>query len=299
MQDGQETVLAYLGSGDFFGERALLCDEPRFASVIALVGFIVREQRAKDPMLPLSIFASPLFRATNLVTFAVYAALGGVFFWLVLYLQVVVGFSPLAAGLSLLPVTVLLLLLSSWMGALATRIGPRVPMTVGPLLCAVGTAGMTLIDAGSPYFFDVFVPVTIFGLGLAVTVAPLTATVLAAAPARHSGLASGVNNAVARVAGLLAVAVLPLVAGLSGEAYANPALLSSAYETAIWVCSGLLAAGGVLALIWVHRPPSDEAAVETEGDHWSCGVDGPPLQACPHDGELHASLGIPSTGQRE
>ena len=269
------------------------------ASVFALVGFVVREQRAKDPMLPLSIFASPLFRATNIVTFAVYAALGGVFFWLVLYLQVVVGFSPLGAGLSLLPVTVLLLLLSSRMGALASRIGPTVPMTVGPLLCALGTAGMTFIDAGSSYFFDVFAPVTVFGLGLAVTVAPLTATVLAAAPAQHSGLASGVNNAVARVAGLLAVAILPLVAGLSGEAYADPALLSSAYETAIWVCAGLLAAGGVFALIWVRRPELAEVGAEPEAEHWSCGVDGPPLHVCPHDGELRASLGIPTTGQRE
>ncbi|MEO8329219.1 MAG: DHA2 family efflux MFS transporter permease subunit, partial [Candidatus Nanopelagicales bacterium] len=174
-------------------------------SVATLIGFVVRELKAADPMLPLTIFASPLFRATNLVTFAVYAALGGVFFWLVLNLQVVVGYDPLAAGISLLPVTVLLLLLSSRMGAWAQRVGPRPFMTAGPLVCAVGVAGMTRIGAGATYLVDVFPPVLLFGIGLSLTVAPLTATVLASAPDRHSGLASGVNNAVARVAGMLAV----------------------------------------------------------------------------------------------
>lgn len=273
---------------------------------VALIGFVIRERVAKDPMLPLSIFASPVFRATNLVTFSVYAALAGVFFWLVLNLQVVVGYSPLAAGLSLLPVTLLLLLLSSRMGALAQRIGPRLPMTAGPLLCAVGAAGMTTVGPGSTYFFDVVWPVTVFGLGLAVTVAPLTATVLASAPIEHSGLASGVNNAVARVAGLLAVAVLPLVAGLSGDAYADATLLLPAYRTAMWSCAALLAVSGGIAYVLVRRP-APASATETRPEmtptpalaskeHWSCGIDGPPLDGCPHDGAASASRGLPTRG---
>src|SRR4051794_35171189 len=159
-----------------------------------LVGFVLRERWAKEPMLPLEIFRSPLFDATNAVTFAVYAALGGVFFFLVLTLQVVSGFSPLEAGLALLPVTLLMLLLSARMGMLAQRIGPRLPMTVGPLLCAAGVLGLARIDADSTYALDVLPYVLVFGLGLSFTVAPLTATVLAAAPEEHAGLASGVNN---------------------------------------------------------------------------------------------------------
>jgi hypothetical protein len=231
-------------------------------------------------MLPLGIFASPLFRATNVVTFVVYAALGGVFFWLVLNLQVVAGYEPLAAGVSLLPLTLILLVLSSRMGPLAQRIGPRVPMTAGPLLCA-GRGGMTRIGQGASYVADVLPPVVVFGLGLSLTVAPLTATVLAAAPARHAGLASGVNNAVARVAGLLAIAVLPLIAGLSGEAYSNPDLLEPSHRTAMWACASLLATGGVLAGVLVRPPRIKPTPVPAPRDEtrWYCGVDGPPLQA--------------------
>ena len=249
--------------------------------VVALAGFVVRERTAKEPMLPLGIFDSSLFRVANLITFMVYAALGGVFFWLVLNLQVVVGYDPLAAGVALLPLTLILLLLSSRMGALAQRIGPRLPMTGGPLLCALGAAGMTRIGEGASYVADVLPPVVVFGLGLSLTVAPLTATVLAAAPARHAGLASGVNNATARVAGLLAIAILPLVTGLSGEAYSNPNVLEPAYRIAMWVAAGLLAAGGVLAGLFVHWPKEESPSVPAppEAVRWYCGVDGPPLQA--------------------
>jgi predicted MFS family arabinose efflux permease len=238
----------------------------------ALLWFVVQEHRSREPMLPLGIFRSRLFTAANLVTFAVYAALGGVFFWLILCLQVVAGFTPVEAGLSLIPMTVLMLLLSARAGALATRTGPRLPMTVGPVLCAVGVAFLTRVDTTSSYAVDVLPPVILFGLGLSLTVAPLTATVLAAAPDNHAGLASGVNNAVARVAGLLAVAVLPLVAGLSGEAYSNASLLQPAYRVAMWFCTGLLAAGGVLAAVFV-RTPAGLHAVE----HRSCPLNAPPL----------------------
>jgi EmrB/QacA subfamily drug resistance transporter len=256
------------------------------AGVLALVGFVLRERTAAEPMLPLGIFASRLFSATNVVTFAVYAALSGVFFWLVLALQVVAGYRPLAAGISLIPVTVLMLLLSARMGAVGQRIGPRLPMTIGPLLCAVAVAFMTRIDQDTSYAVDVLPPVILFGLGLSITVAPLTATVLAAVSDRHAGLASGVNNAVARVAGLLAIAVLPLLAGLSGEAYSNANLLEPAFRTAMWWCAGLLAVGGVLAWLFVRRPTS--ARFPEQRRH--CGVDGPPLQECPRHGVVHETI---------
>jgi hypothetical protein len=156
-------------------------------------------------------------------------------------------------------------------------------MTVGPLLCAVGVAGLTRLGAGATYLKDVLPPVVIFGVGLSLTVAPLTATTLAAAPEQHAGLASGVNNAVARVAGLLCVAVLPLVAGLSGEAYHDPALLEPAFRTAMWVCAGLLVAGGVLSALFVRAPAAEPAQRSARR---YCPVDGPPLQECPRQGPL-------------
>jgi EmrB/QacA subfamily drug resistance transporter len=253
--------------------------------VAALAGFGVREHRAREPMLPLEIFSSRLFSATNLVTFAVYAALAGVFLFLVLMLQVVADFSPLAAGAALLPVTVLLLLLSARVGALATVIGPRLPMTVGPVTSGVAVYWMSRFDADTSYWRDVLPAVSLFGLGLAFTVAPLTATVLAAAPDRHAGLASGVNNAVARVGGLLAVAALPLVVGLTGAAYADPELLLPAYEKAMLASAGLLVLGGLLALATVRRPEDGEAAGPAEHHH-HCAIGGPAMENCPHHGPV-------------
>lgn len=249
---------------------------------LLLAGFVWREHSAREPMLPLGIFSSALFSATNAVTFAVYAALGGLFLFLVLALQVVAGFSPLAAGTALLPVTVLMLLLSSRMGALATRIGPRLPMTVGPLVAAAATLWLTEVDSSTSYV-DVLPPVALFGLGLSITVAPLTATVLAAAPDRHAGIASGVNNAVARVGGLLAVAALPLLVGLDGAAYADPNLLQPAYRTAMLVCAGLLATGGALAAVFVRTPAHDAgpARVVEPEPHYSCQVGCPELSPRP------------------
>lgn len=255
------------------------------AGVGAFVAFGVRERTATEPMLPLGIFRSRLFSAANAVTFAVYAALGGVLFWLVLELQVVGGFGPLAAGVALLPVTLILLVLSARMGALAQRIGPRLPMTAGPLLCAAGVLALTRVGQDSSYAVDVLPGVAVYGLGLSLTVAPLTATVLAAAPDRHAGLASGVNNAVARVAGLLAVAVLPLAAGLGGQSYHVAARLQPAFETAMWLCAALLLAGGLLAAAFVRTPlPAAEPPTSEQPQRRHCGVDGPPLQACPRPG---------------
>ncbi|MEU4623399.1 DHA2 family efflux MFS transporter permease subunit [Actinoplanes sp. NPDC023801] len=220
--------------------------------VAGLAAFVVAERRSPHPMLPLAIFRSPAFSGANVVTFLVYAANGGVFFLVVVNLQVVAGFPALASGLALLPVTVLMLLLSARAGALAQRIGPRLPMTAGPLICAAGLTWLAGVGPGASYWADVLPPVIIFGLGLALQVAPLTATALGAIDDAYAGVASGVNNAVARAAGLLSVAVLPLVAGLGAGSLTDPVTLEPVYRTAMLVCAGLMTAGGVVA--WLLIP---------------------------------------------
>ena len=204
-------------------------------------------------MLPLDIFHSRQFTGANLVTFAVYAALGGAMFLLGLQLQQVLGYSPLEAGAAMFPVTLLMLALSARAGDLSSRIGPRLPMTVGPFGVAVGLALMTQIEAGVGYVTTVLPAVVVFGLGLALTVAPLTTTVLAAADDRHAGIASGVNNAVARVAGLLAIAILPVAAGISGDDYLDPVAFSAGFQTAVGLAAGLAALGGVLAWLTIRN----------------------------------------------
>jgi EmrB/QacA subfamily drug resistance transporter len=242
--------------------------------VAALLGFVVVEQRSSHPMLPVDVFASRQFTAANLVTFAVYAALGGVFFLLVVHLQVVAGFSPLASGLSLLPVTVLMLLLSARAGALSARTGPRLLMTVGPLLCAAGVLLLRRADADADYVRDVLPGVLVFGLGLSATVAPLTVTVLGAASERHAGVASGVNNAVARTASLLAVAVLPLAAGLTGTD--DPAGFGRGFDRAMALSAGLLVLGGLVSAVAIRDGDAQRPRRPRHEPVHSCAVDGPP-----------------------
>jgi EmrB/QacA subfamily drug resistance transporter len=233
---------------------------PLAIGLAGLVAFVAAEARSPSPMLPLTLFKSKTFSAVNIVTFAVYAALAGVFFFVVINLQVVAGFSPLAAGISLLPVTILMLLLSARAGALATRIGPRIPMTAGPLLCALALIMVSRVGAHAAYLTDVLPALTVLGVGLSLTVAPLTATALAAAQDRNAGLASGVNNAVARTAGLLAIAILPLVSGV-GTSLTNPVTLAPAYRTSMLLCATLLAIGAVIALVTI---PSSYAAIRAQ-----------------------------------
>ncbi len=201
--------------------------------VVSFVAFVVNERRSRHPMLPPTIFSSAQFRAANLVTATVYGALGGVFFLLVVQLQIVLGYSAIEAGAASFPITILMLALSARSGAMAARIGPRLQMTVGPLLVAVGDLLMTRIDAGVSYVGAVLPAVLVMGLGLATTVAPLTSTALSAVADRYAGVASGVNTTVARAAQLAAVAALPLAAGITGTTYEVPADLSAGFQTAM------------------------------------------------------------------
>ena len=218
----------------------------------AAIGFVVVEARSSHPMLPLSIFRSRTFSAANSMTLLVYGALGAVIFFLVLQLQTVAGYGPLAAGLATLPITICMVFLASRGGRLSNRIGPRIPMTAGPIVMGLGTAWLLGVGEDTTYWLDVMPALTVFGLGLALMVAPLTATVLAAAPDEVAGLASGVNNAVARTGSLLAVAALPPLVGLAGDDYADPGVLDAGFESAMLVCAALLVLGGLLS--WVAIP---------------------------------------------
>jgi EmrB/QacA subfamily drug resistance transporter len=237
------------------GENMLRSDVIASAAVGLATGvaFVVHERRTADPMLPLGLFADRQFTGANLATLAVYGALGGSGLFLVLQLQTVLGYDATAAGAAMLPSIVLLTLLSPTAGAVATRIGPRLPMTVGPLLIAAGTLLLAGVDGSGPYVIEVLPGSLLQGLGMAVVVTPLTATVLAAAPDAFAGIASGVNNATARAAQLLAVAALPVAVGLSGDDYAQPLAFTAGYRTAMLMCAVAFAVGGAISWVTIRN----------------------------------------------
>jgi EmrB/QacA subfamily drug resistance transporter len=255
--------------------------------VAAGVGFVLLElHRGRHPdrvppMLPLSIFRNREFTAINVITFVVYGAMGAVFFLLVLDLQVVAGFSPLEAGVSLLPSTAAMLLLSARAGALAQKIGPRWLMTGGLLTAAAGLLLLTRIGPNASYVADVLPAVLLFGLGLSMTVAPLTATVLASADDRHAGIASGVNNATARAAGLLSVAGLPAAVGLTGAALYSQSELNHGFHQAMVICSSLMVLAAVLSAVLVSndalKPKPGEPVTQPEC-LTNCAIGAPPLE---------------------
>ena len=250
------------------------------AGLAALAGFVAVERRSHHPMLPLEIFRSRQFTAANLVTFVVYASLGITFFLLVVNLQQVLHYSPLKAGLATLPTTVIMFALSSRAGMLADRVGPRLPMTVGPLVIAVAFLLMTRVQPGTTYLSAVLPAVVVFGFGLALTVAPLTATVLTAAATRYAGIASGVNNAISRGAGLIAIAVVPGLSGLTGNAYRNPAVFVAGFRIAMLISAALAATGGVLAWWLIRNEVAGRAnpcpVAKLDRRHY-CAVDSSPL----------------------
>jgi Na+/melibiose symporter-like transporter len=270
--------------------------------VVLLVLFVFAERASPQPMLPLGMFANRQFTSANIVTFVIYAALSGVFFLLVAFLQISLGYTPLAAGAASLPITALMLLLSARSGALAQRIGPRIPLTLGPIIVAGGMLLMAGINPGDSYLGSVLPAVVVFGCGLTLVVAPVTATVLASADERYSGIASGVNNAVARVGGLIAVAVLPLIAGITGDRFYHQATMTHGFHVAMIVSATVALAGGVIAWLTISN---DVLATEPEGrgeqpvkvsTDYGCAVSGPPWRDLPSEKLVISSPGARGAG---
>lgn len=242
--------------------------------VAALGYFVLAERITPDPMLPPNVFAERQFTVTNGVTFIVYAALSGALFLLPVELQVADHYSPFESGLSLLPLTVIMLAFSARSAKLAARIGPRLQMAVGPIVVGAGLAFLTRSTTDGWYPSGVLPPVVVLGAGLAVTVAPLTATALSSLPDTQAGLASAVNNAVARLGGLLAVAALPAIAGITGSAYLNPRALSHGFRIASLVAAACCLAGGMIAAAGIRNPAPAEVPSE---ECLHCALDATPL----------------------
>jgi EmrB/QacA subfamily drug resistance transporter len=257
--------------------------------LVLLVAFVARERRVRTPLLPLSLFGSQQFDAANVVTFVVYGALGGALFLLPIQLEQVSGYTALEAGVSLLPVTFIMLLLSARSGALASRIGPRLQMSVGPVVIGAGLLLFTRIGPAGNYLTEVLPAVLVFGFGLAINVAPLTSTVLAAVSAKHAGMASAVNNDVARAAGLIAVAVLPAAAGLTADSYLHPAQFSAGFRTASLISAALCVLAGGLAALTI-RNPSRAPARPAAAPALHCGLDAPGLPV-PAQAQVPAAAG--------
>jgi len=232
---------------------------PRFAAAAVLAvgfsaAFAVAEIRGSHPMLPPAIFRPAQFRAANAITFVVNGALSGFSFAFIPALEIVVGYSPVVAGSALVPITVVTLLLSGTGGRLAQRIGPRPPLVAGCLLCAVACVLAVRIGPGASYWTVVCPLAVLFGLGLASLVPALTASAMNSAPDSLAGLASGVNNAVARVAGLLWIAALPPIAGLTGAVYTDPVRFHASFALISWICAAAFGCAAVLAAALIARP---------------------------------------------
>jgi EmrB/QacA subfamily drug resistance transporter len=224
---------------------------------VFLVVFVVTEFRQRHPMVPIGVFRSRQFSGANLATLAVYAALSSTLFLLVVHLQEDLGYSALEAGAAFLPATALMLLFSPRSGAAAQRIGPRIPMTVGPLVIGAGILLLSRIEPGTTYLTGVAPGVVGMGIGLTITVAPLTTAVLGAVEDAHAGIASAINNAVARIAGLLAVAVIPAAAGLASEGLS----WSDGFDRALTITAVVAACGGIVSWLTIRKGPAVRAVV--------------------------------------
>jgi EmrB/QacA subfamily drug resistance transporter len=251
---------------------------PMVAGLVLLGLFVWWEERTPHPMLPLSLFRARNFGIGNLATLLIYGGLGAATFFVTIFLQQVGGYSPIAAGLSLMPITLIMWVLSRRFGALSDRIGPRLLMGCGPLAAGLGLILIGQIDADVNYVRDVLPGVLVFGVGLSATVAPLTNTVLGAVPQHNAGVASGVNNQVSRVAALLAIAAIGAVvaarfhavlgsddvAPLSGGAPDVIDASVSAFHAGMIVGGGLVIVGGVISLLGIVNPPRPAERPEHE-----------------------------------
>lgn len=220
------------------------------AGVLFFGLFLLCESRRRDPMVKLSLFKSKNFSGANLMTFLMYGALGGFTFAFVIYLQTHLHYSAFEAGLSLLPISIFLMAFSGRVGKLSAVYGPRLFMTVGPLLAGAGMVLLFFLQPGDNYLVSILPGVVLFSIGLTLLVSPLTTTVMSAVPMNESGIASGVNNAVARSAGLIVIATL----GLLGA--------SNAYTFAIGLCASLAILGGVASFVLIEKPRKVKTAVD-------------------------------------
>jgi len=245
---------------------------PMLAGLALLGVFLWHERRTAHPMLPLELFRSRNFAIGNVATLLIYGGLGAATFFVTIFLQQVAGYGAIAAGLSLVPITACMWALSRRFGALSDRIGPRLLMGLGPVVAGVGLIWMGRLDADVNYVTDLLPGVIVFGLGLSATVAPLTNTVLGAVPQHNAGVASGVNNQVARVAALFAIAVVGAVVAARFEAVlgssdvaplsgGSPAVVDAsvqAYEMGLMVGGGLVLIGGLISLAGIVNPPREQ-----------------------------------------
>jgi MFS family permease len=239
--------------------------------------FFLNERLHPAPILPLSLFRTRQFVGANGATFVIYAALGAVTFLLVLQLQDVLHYSPIEAGVALMPLTLILLALSSTAGKLSDRIGPRLPMTVGPLIAATGMALFVRVLPGESYLSGVLPGALVFGLGMVLTVPALTTTALNSVEPARAGVASAVNNDVARIGSLIAVAVVPTVAALlATHSGASAHHNSASFQVAMLISAAMCALGGVVSFFTIR---STRPAVVPEDVPFSCSLTGPPLGA--------------------
>ncbi len=229
----------------------------------AAAAFVAVERRAANPMLPLELFRSRQFASANVLALVAYAALGGVIFLFVAFLQITLGYSAVQAGAATLPITLLLLTLSSPSGAIAQRIGPRIPLTAGAIVTGAGLLLMAQLHPGDRYLTGVLPALVVFGVGLGTLITPITATVLASVDSRHSGIASAVNNALSRLGQMIAVAALPLAAGLSGSAFEDPARMAAGFPVAMTVAAGASFAAALLAWTTISNDALSQTGTDT------------------------------------
>ena len=242
-------------------------------SAAAAAGLFVWERRAPQPIVPIDLFRIRPFVAANLVTLLVYGGMGVVFFLLPIQLQVAVGWSPTVAGSAMVPITLLMLALSSTVGGLAQRIGPRWPLTIGPLGIAAGMVLLSRIGPAATYWGDVVPAVVVMGIGMVVSVAPVTSTALGSVPDERVGAASGLNNAVSGFGQTLTVAAVPPLAGLTGSALADPVKLDAGYPTALLIGAGLVALAAPVSLLLFRSSDRTEESATSPAARVHCGVE--------------------------